>query len=118
MFGQTVGVRFGVCGLVLGRHNEDRITVQFDERVDGSERCVNVLPNEIEPRKLLLGVFRLAQEVAAATDLKSGNRLLVRTGTHGTIMAQYSDTRVSVNFAKREDALSHWVNVTAPEIVP
>ena len=47
-----VMVAFGGKGLIIERMqgNEDRITVKFDERLDGLEFCVNALPRELMPQ--------------------------------------------------------------------
>lgn len=116
MFGSEVGVRFGVRGNITQRFGADRLTVQFDERTDGSRNCVNVLPREIRRHRIMPFGFELGQRVAAAKDLFAENVLLVRSGTHGVIRDEYGDTRLSVKFDERADGLDHMVNVTFQEI--
>merc|ERR1712232_1300306 len=117
MFGDAVGVRHGVCGVVASRFGDDRVTVNFDERVDGTVTGVNVTPSEIQPWRPLPGGFRFDQRVAASMDLCVEETLIVRAGTPGVVMGLYSDTRLTVKFVERADGLTHAVNVTAPEIV-
>jgi hypothetical protein len=122
MIGLQLAVRFGTRGVVLasytGEAGEDRVTVQFDERADGGANSVNCLPCEIAPSRKLAGGFELAQSVSAAFDLISGDTVIVKAGTTGTIIKEYNDLRVSVLFSHREDGLRHMVNVTPAEIIP
>eukprot|EP00929_Paragymnodinium_shiwhaense_P115004 TRINITY_DN83585_c0_g1_i1.p1 TRINITY_DN83585_c0_g1~~TRINITY_DN83585_c0_g1_i1.p1 ORF type:complete len:392 (-),score=79.62 TRINITY_DN83585_c0_g1_i1:183-1358(-) len=117
MFGEAVGVRHGVQGSVLGRHMSDRLTVLFDERVDGQSLPVNVLPGEVKPWKIFAGGFLVGQEVKAKSDLICGGAVLVRKGVRGVVWSEYSDTRLCVQFDRREDGDASLVNVTPGEIV-
>jgi len=111
--GSTLLARFGAQGTVMGRSASasDRITVQFDAREDGSPRPVDVLPFEIQPFQALAGGFWPAEHVYSARDLSTESRLLVKAGTSGVIRSRYSDTRLSVKFATREDGSEALVNV-------
>lgn len=96
-FGDRIGVRHGTRGMVK-RLAEDpqRILVQFESRVDGSDAGVNVVPHEIA--HLHVFGFRIADRVQASRDLFADARLLVREGARGVVMNRYSDTRLVVRF--------------------
>lgn len=117
MFGPQVGVRFGVRGTIIKGFGSDRISVRFDERVDGTGILVNVTPQEIQVDRRLVGGFTIGQKVFAAEDLRT-NVLAVRAGTLGVVMSQYSDIRVTVQFDERADGSSAPMNVTAGQILP
>lgn len=121
MFGPTLGVRFGELGTVIGcskgQGGEDRLSVMFDSRADGSAGNVSCVPDEVAPALKLAGGFELAENVIAARDLFSGEHRIVQGGTRGRIMRSMNDLRVSVRFERREDNLEHLVNVTPCEIL-
>jgi len=99
----VIGVKLGTAGVVMGRHGDNRVTVQFDERQDGGAGQVSVLHSEIQAQRLLVGGFTFGQRVVAALDLVVGTRMVVQAGITGTIVAEYSETRITVQFDKRSD---------------
>jgi len=104
IFGSRLGVRQGTPGIVIGNFSDGlHVTVRFDEREDGSELCVNVLPEALMAP--LPGGFRLGQRVAALYDLLLNDELGVRLGTIGTIVGRLGDVpdRLLVLFDARVD---------------
>mmetsp|Transcript_139972 Transcript_139972/g.390209 ORF Transcript_139972/g.390209 Transcript_139972/m.390209 type:complete len:341 (-) Transcript_139972:169-1191(-) len=116
--GPTLLARLGSRGVVRCRHSEERATVQFDQRADGSELPVNVHFSEVTPQRTLLGGYRVGQRVAASQDLFSGNTLMVHSGTLGSVCCEYSDARLTVKFDSRADGSSCGVNLTLAELRP
>lgn len=114
MVGDEVVAPFGTQGTVIGAALgvPDRLSVLFE----GKSHPFNVTVPEIT-FYMLVGGYRLAQRVQASKDLcTNGDTLIVRCSTPGTVMAQYSDTRLIVQFDDRADGSSLGVNVTVSEI--
>lgn len=97
-----IGVRLGTGGAVVGRLGPDRLMVLFDERLDAGDGTVSVNYREVTAQRLLVGGFRIAQQVQSAMDLIVGNRVVVKVGTHGIVLAEFSDTRLTVSFDQAE----------------
>jgi len=113
-------VRLGMQGTVLRQSpciEELRVTVQFDEREDGDTATVEVMPHEITPLQVMPGGFLPGHRVRASRDLKADERLLVKAGVDGVIIAPYSDSRLTVRFSSMEGHNGPLVNVKADEIL-
>jgi len=111
-------VAAGAPGLTVKRQGSDRISVKFDQRVDDSELCVDVVPAELVhqiPERL---IFRIGQHVVAARDLKCQSTLLVSFGVKGFVdgPAQEED-RLRVRFEEGADGREQpMINVLPSEI--
>eukprot|EP00438_Fugacium_kawagutii_P020198 Skav207615 [mRNA] locus=scaffold1878:101822:111291:+ [translate_table: standard] len=100
----SIIVRQGSPGLIVGNCEDGcHLTVKFDQREDGSELCVNVVPEAL--MLPLPGGFRLRQKV------------VVHAGCRGTVLAEFSDTRLTVVFETSEESPSCF-NVLPLEILP
>jgi hypothetical protein len=112
MFDTTgkIGVRRGTPGIVVdgspdGRH----VVVKFDQREDGSELCVHVLPQAlVEP---LPGGLRLDQRVVAVYELFVNAEVAVRLGTSGVVTSRHDKEHVVVQFDRRADNINAMVVV-------
>lgn len=121
MLNDEIGVRLGTGGTVVGRLGEDRLMVLFDARVDsgvGPDGPVSVSFREVTVQRLLVGGFTIAQRVQSAMDLIVGNRVVVRAGTRGSVLAEFSDTRLTVAFEPPDDGSQSCFNVLPLEIKP
>jgi len=121
MLNGVVGVRLGTGGVVVGRVSEDRLMVLFDARVDtgtGPGGPVSVSYREVGVQRPLVGGFSIAQEVQSAMDLVVGNQVVVRAGTRGSVLAEFSDTRLTVLFDSSEDGGQSCFNVLPMEVRP
>jgi len=124
MLNDVIGVRLGTGGIVVGQLVEDRLMVLFDARVDcgiagaAHEGPVSVSFREVAAQRPLVGGFSIAQKVQSAMDLIVGNRVVVRAGTHGSVLAEFSDTRLTVAFDPPEDGGQSCFNVLPLEIKP
>lgn len=121
MLNGVVGVRLGTGGSVVGRVSEDRLMVLFDARVDsgtGPAGPVSVSFREVGVLRPLVGGFSIGQEVQAAMDLVVGNQVVVRAGTHGSVLSEFSDTRLTVVFDTSEEGSRSCFNVLPLEIRP
>lgn len=116
MIGDVVVVPFGTRGTVLGPGPEGRIEVSFEESSVEPARNLNVQSFEIQPAKELLGGFRVAQRVKAAGDIRVEETLLAAPGSFGTVLGEYSDTRLIVRFDARADGRTEAVNLGPNEI--
>jgi hypothetical protein len=76
----------------------DHLLVSFDERCDGVEGYIAVDCASIAPDRLLVGGFRLGQKVLSNSDLLINHQLVVPRDTPGTVLSEYSDTRLNVAF--------------------
>mmetsp|Transcript_37157 Transcript_37157/g.68513 ORF Transcript_37157/g.68513 Transcript_37157/m.68513 type:complete len:204 (+) Transcript_37157:1-612(+) len=112
LVGLEVAVRHGERGQAVGASEDDRIDVKFSCHPG----ILSVQPFEISPDLPLAGGFRIAQRVEASRDLRTNETLLVAAGTHGIVMSAYSDSRVTVQFDRREDGQNCGVNVVPEEI--
>jgi len=116
--GDRLLTTLGTRGIALCVAGEDRIRVKFDWRADGSDMCVNVCYCEVRPHRKLLGGYDVGQRVAAVGDLFAEAALLVRSGTAGSVLSEYSDARLTVAFDERADGRPSSVNVLLHEIQP
>jgi len=66
----------------------------------------------------LVGGFAIAQQVQSAMDLVIGTRVVVKVGTRGSVLAEFSDTRLTVAFDASEDGGQSCFNVLPLEIKP
>lgn len=98
MVGDSIGVRLGSGGQVVGPVGKDRLAVLFDERLDSGSGTVSVNCREVLPMRKLVGGFSLVQDVQAAMDLVVASRVVVKVGTRGVVVGEYSDTRLTVSF--------------------
>lgn len=115
-----IGIRLGTAGLVVGSLKE-RLMVLFDERVDSGSGCegpVSVSFREVTAQRVLVGGFSIAQKVQSAMGLIVGNKVVVPPGTPGTVLAEFSDTRLTVGFQPQKDAAPSCFNVLPLEIRP
>jgi hypothetical protein len=76
----------------------DRLLVSFEERSDGVEGCIAVDAEAIFPDRPLVGGYKLGQKVLCNSDLVVNNQVLVPRDTAGKVIAEYSDTRLTVDF--------------------
>lgn len=127
LLNDQIGVRLGTAGVIVGhdgrgsfvgRLGAERLMILFDERLDAGEGTVSVAYREVTRQRLLVGGFRIAQQVQSAMDLVVGSRVVVPAGTHGVILAEFSDTRLTVSFDKNEDGQMNCFNVLPLEIKP
>jgi hypothetical protein len=116
-----IGVTLGTGGVVVGQLGEDRLMVLFDTRVDSGaapEGPVSVSYREVTVQRVLVGGFKIAQRVQSAMDLVVGNRVVVKAGTRGAVLAEFSDTRLTVAFDPPEEGGQSCFNVLPLEIKP
>mmetsp|Transcript_106744 Transcript_106744/g.211982 ORF Transcript_106744/g.211982 Transcript_106744/m.211982 type:complete len:435 (+) Transcript_106744:70-1374(+) len=121
MINDAIGVLMGTGGVVVGGHGGNRLTVLFDARLDsrlGPEFPVSVGFREVIAQRPLVGGFRIAQSVQSAMDLIVGNRVVVRAGTRGSVVNEFSDTRLTVAFDISEEDGHSCFNVLPLEIKP
>eukprot|EP00747_Dinoflagellata_sp_TGD_P180407 gnl/TRDRNA2_/TRDRNA2_32821_c0_seq1.p1 gnl/TRDRNA2_/TRDRNA2_32821_c0~~gnl/TRDRNA2_/TRDRNA2_32821_c0_seq1.p1 ORF type:complete len:606 (-),score=134.57 gnl/TRDRNA2_/TRDRNA2_32821_c0_seq1:136-1713(-) len=114
-------VPLGTEGTIVGRQmvgNEDRLMVVFEDRLEGGPRAVSVNFHEVQPQRPLVGGFMVGQQAQAAMDLVVGSKVVVRAGTQGTVMAEFSDTRLTVAFDEPVDGVPSCFNVLPVEIKP
>lgn len=107
--------------VVAGDLVPGRVTVKFDERLDGKSQCVHVLPQEVVPQLPASCGVCVGERVVAAMDLFVGSTLIVWFGTQGVVECltpQMQELRVTVQFTDRADGSSNRVNVTPAEITP
>lgn len=106
-------------GIVVCPFGEDRLTVKFDQRADGSDLCVNVLPHEIAHQLPKHFKFRAGQRVVASQDLMFGENVGVRFAVGGIVRGQCSDPeRLVVHFDERVDGSQEHVSVQLFEVHP
>ncbi|CAE7485668.1 BFAR [Symbiodinium necroappetens] len=109
----SVRVPFATLGTVVGPSSSpDRITVCFDTVTDGQNR-LDVQAFEILPNMELIGGFRVAQRVTAVENILLEGVVLVPPGAVGTVLSQYSDTRLTVMFEGRLDGRSEEFDAAA-----
>jgi len=114
----ALGVRLGTGGVIVGRV-EQCLVVDFDQRADGVDGTVCVEGTNVIEERLLVGGYKLAQLVQAATDLHVGNKLSVPAGAYGYVIGEYSSTRLTVNFGSEpSDSTTPCLNVLPMEILP
>jgi hypothetical protein len=116
-----IGVTLGTGGVVVGQLGKDRLMVLFDTRVDSGtspEGPVSVSFKEVTVQRLLVGGFSIAQRVQASMDLVVGNKVVVKAGTRGAVLAEFSDTRLTVAFDPPEEGGQSCFNVLPLEIKP
>jgi hypothetical protein len=116
-----IGVTLGTGGVVVGQLGEDRLMVLFDTRVDSGaapEGPVSVSFKEVTVQRLLVGGFSIAQRVQSSMDLVVGNKVVVKAGTRGAVLAEFSDTRLTVAFDPPEEGGQSCFNVLPLEIKP
>jgi len=113
-----IGVRLGMTGTVIGHEGGERLCVQFDQRLDNQIGTVIVHFKELAANSLLVGGFRIAQNVMAAVDLTVGSRVAVKAGTLGKVLAEFSDTRLTVSFDLPQGNGQSCYNVLPMEITP
>ncbi|CAE8648803.1 unnamed protein product, partial [Polarella glacialis] len=79
---------------------------------------VSVHFREVAAQRLLVGGFSIAQKIQASIALLVGNKVAVPAGRRGTVLAEYSDTRLTVVFDATEDGVPNCFNVLPIEIRP
>eukprot|EP00929_Paragymnodinium_shiwhaense_P048117 TRINITY_DN24379_c0_g1_i2.p1 TRINITY_DN24379_c0_g1~~TRINITY_DN24379_c0_g1_i2.p1 ORF type:complete len:677 (-),score=106.89 TRINITY_DN24379_c0_g1_i2:124-2154(-) len=101
--GGQVVVREGVLGTVVGPSSSDsqnRVTVSFSHREDGSRNRLNCIVNEL--RLYVAGGFEIGSRVQAARTLAyEGDRPLISIGTCGFVLGPAPEdplTRLLVRF--------------------
>jgi len=115
--GERVLVRFSTKGTAMSVAHEGRVLVAFDEGADGNGvQRINVLPHEIAACRKLAGGFQVGEKVRSKQELRSGERLLVKAGTSGVVVNEYSASRVSVRFDELEEGVEGLINVCPGEI--
>jgi hypothetical protein len=75
-----------------------RLLVSFEERLDGVEGCIAVDAESLLPDRLLVGGYKLGQKVLCNDDLFVNDQVLVPRDTPGQVIAEYSDTRLTIDF--------------------
>jgi hypothetical protein len=80
----------------------DRLLVSFAERLDGIHECIAVDADAILPDRLLVGGFKLGQKVLCNGDLSVNGQVHVPRDTAGKVVAEYSDTRLTIHFDAAE----------------
>jgi len=122
MLHDVIGVHMGTVGVVVGGLGADRLMVLFEEhpcdRVSMPEGPVSVNFKEVIAQRPLVGGFNIAQRVQSAMDLIVGDRVAVPAGTRGSVVNEFSDTRLTVAFDQREDGVQSCFNVLPLEIRP
>jgi len=121
MINDAIGVLMGTGGVIVGGHGGNRLTVLFDARMDGRlgpEYPVSVGFREVIAQRPLVGGFRIAQSVQSAMDLIVGSRVVVRAGTRGSVVNEFSDTRLTVAFDTSDEDGHSCFNVLPVEIKP
>jgi hypothetical protein len=114
----VIGVRLGTVGTIVGPLPDDRLMVSFDERWDNGEGTVSVSFREVTVQRPLVGGFRISQQVQASLNLVVGNKTVVKAGTRGTVLSEFSDTRLTVVFERSEEGTQACFNVMPLEIRP
>mmetsp|Transcript_43190 Transcript_43190/g.99572 ORF Transcript_43190/g.99572 Transcript_43190/m.99572 type:complete len:314 (-) Transcript_43190:29-970(-) len=115
--GERMLVRFSTKGTAMAVAHEGRILVAFDEGADGNgAQRINVLPQEIAACRKLAGGFEVGDPVRSKQELRAGDRLLVKAGTSGVVVNEYSASRVSVRFDELEEGVEGLINVSPGEI--
>ena len=71
---------------------------------------------EVAAQRPLVGGFSIAQRVQASMDLVVGNKVVVPAGSRGTVLAEYTDTRLTVVFEEQSGVSCF--NVLPLEILP
>jgi hypothetical protein len=118
MLNDKLGVLLGTPGTVVARSDNDRLTVLFDHREDKEEGTVSVSYREVNALRLLAGGFKISQSVQPVMDLIVNGRVVVKTGTRGRILAEFSETRLTVAFDRAEAGSQSCFNVLPLEIQP
>jgi hypothetical protein len=80
----------------------DRLLVSFEERLDGIQGCIAVDADAVLPDRLLVGGFKLGQKVLCNGDLSVNGQVHVPKDTAGKVVAEYSDTRLTIYFDAAE----------------
>lgn len=107
-------IRLGGVGSIIGAGGGDRITVLFEpppcppSELEEQQNSfpyfpVSVSTRDIVPHRLLVGGFSIAQKVQSSCPLMVGTQTLVPTGCRGTVLGEFSDTRLTVLFENSED---------------
>mmetsp|Transcript_6722 Transcript_6722/g.16680 ORF Transcript_6722/g.16680 Transcript_6722/m.16680 type:complete len:390 (-) Transcript_6722:243-1412(-) len=116
LLNEKIGVKLGTAGTVVGRLGEDRLMICFDERLDAGEGTVSVNFREVTLQRLLVGGFKISQKVQSAMDLVVGSKVVVKAGTLGVVLAEFSETRLTVSFDQAEGGSQSCFNVLPVEI--
>jgi len=120
-------VPLGSVGVVIGSFSSDRVTVLFEDSSASSaaERAkpfpdfpVSVHTREISAQRPLVGGFSIAQKVQAAMPLMVGSQVVVQAGCRGTVLGEFSDSRLTIAFDTPEDGTQSCFNVMPMEILP
>jgi len=96
----------------------ERLMVLFEERLDAEEGAVSVSFREVTIQRPLVGGFKISQKVQAALDLVVGNKVVVKAGAQGAVLAEFSDTRLTVSFEQTEQGAQSCFNVLPLEVKP
>jgi len=67
------------------------------------EGPVSVSFREVTTQRPLIGGFTIAQRVQSAMELVVGSHVVAKAGTRGVVLAEFSDTRLTVAFEAPED---------------
>jgi len=118
-------VPLGSVGHIIGSLGGDRVTVLFepakqaaDEPRNIPEYPVSVNIREVAAQRPLVGGFSIAQRVQASMSLVVGSKVVVQAGCRGTVLAEFSDTRLTVVFETSETGTPSCFNVLPLEILP
>eukprot|EP00434_Breviolum_minutum_P009813 symbB.v1.2.008643.t1/scaffold540.1/size189765/8 len=123
-------VPLGSVGHIIGSLGGDRVTVLFEpqKQVAESEDVntqrsipeypVSVNIREVAAQRPLVGGFSIAQRVQASMSLVVGSKVVVHAGCRGTVLAEFSDTRLTVVFETSETGTPSCFNVLPLEILP
>eukprot|EP00930_Biecheleria_cincta_P035476 TRINITY_DN24397_c0_g1_i1.p1 TRINITY_DN24397_c0_g1~~TRINITY_DN24397_c0_g1_i1.p1 ORF type:complete len:550 (-),score=100.08 TRINITY_DN24397_c0_g1_i1:127-1776(-) len=102
-------IPLGAVGSIIGAGGGDRITVLFDPplclpcELEEQQKSfpyfpVSVSTRDVAPHRLLVGGFSIAQKVQSSGPLMVGSQTLVQAGCCGTVLGEFSDTRLTVLF--------------------
>jgi hypothetical protein len=94
----VLAVPLGTCGTIMASHDEERVIVLFDERLDAPHGPICVPTAQIRVHRCLVGGFFVAQRVYAASALVVNEAVRVPLGGCGVVLDEFSDTRLTVCF--------------------
>lgn len=83
--GSTLIVKALTPGVIIQKHNEERITVKFDFRADANFGCVNVTPPEIVLQLPSGCPFKIGDDVCASRDIDDRSEVGIQFGTRGVV---------------------------------
>jgi len=108
--------KLGAEGAIIAPGLGDHVLVLFNERLDREDGPVNVHYKMLAQDKLLVGGFRLGQRIECCRDLVVDGVVSVPFRTPGTILGEYSDTRLTVVFELDDQACQSHYNISPMEL--